>query len=49
MELADYDIKFVHMKDKHNILADTISRLKMLNIYKEPLQNPKVQVVNNTQ
>ena len=35
MELADYKISFVHIKGKHNILADTISRLKLLNIYEE--------------
>ena len=49
MELADYKIKLIYIKGKHNILADTISRLKMLNIYKEWLENPKVQAVNNTQ
>ena len=49
MELADYDIKFIHIKGKHNILVDAISMLKTLNIYKEPLENPKVQVVNNVQ
>ena len=31
---------FVHIKGKHNI-----SRLKMLSIYKDPLENPKAQVV----
>ena len=28
MELAGYNIKFIHIKGKHNILADAISRLK---------------------
>ena len=28
MELADYNITFVHIKGKHNLLADAISRLK---------------------
>ena len=46
MELAEYNITFVHIKGKNNVLADNISRL---NIYKEPLENPKTQVVNNTQ
>ena len=41
MESADYDIKFVHIEGKHNILAGATSRLKMLNIYEEPLENPK--------
>ena len=49
MELAYYSIMFILIKGKHNILADIISRLKKLNIYKEPLENPKVQVINNMQ
>ena len=48
MELADYNVKFLHIHGKHNILGDAILRLKMLNIYKEPLENPKIQIVNNT-
>ena len=47
MELADHNIKFVHIKGKHNILAVPIPRLKTYNINKQPLENPKVQVVNN--
>ena len=49
MELAGYNITSVHIKGKMNALADTSSRLKMLNIYEVPLENPKAQVVNNTQ
>ena len=49
MELTDYNITFVHIKGKNNVLADAISRLKKLNIYKEPLENPKTPVVSNTQ
>ena len=49
MELADYNIMFVHIKGMHNVLADAISRLKKLHIYKEPLKNPKAQSVHNTQ
>ena len=49
MELADYNIKFLHIKGKHNILTDAILRLQTLNTYKEPLENAKVQIVNNTQ
>ena len=48
MELADYNIMFVHIKGQHNVLSDAISRLKMLDIYKEPLENAKAQVINNT-
>ena len=49
MELADYSIKFMHIKCKHNILADAILRLKMLNVCKEPLEKPKEQAVNTVQ
>ena len=49
MELADYNITFLHTKGKNNIFADTNSRLKMLHINKEQLEDPKAQVVNNTQ
>ena len=49
MELAIYNITFVHLKGKHNILADAISRLKMLNIYEEPFKKPKAQIVTNNQ
>ena len=49
MELADNNIMFVHIEGKNNVLLDTIFRLKALNIYKEPLQNQKTQVHNNTQ
>ena len=41
MELADYNITFVHIKGKNNLLVGAISRLKMLYIYKEPVENPK--------
>ena len=43
MELTDYNITFIHIKGKINALADAISKLKTLNIYKEPLENPKHQ------
>ena len=49
MELSDYNIMFMHIKGKYNILEDTMSRLKMLNIYKQLLEDSKVQVVNNMQ
>ena len=49
MELADYNVMFVHIKYKHNILADAIFKLKTLNIYKEPLENLKAQEVSNLQ
>ena len=31
MELAEYNITFVHINGKHNILVDAIPMLKMLN------------------
>ena len=49
MELADYNITFLYIKSKNNFLADAISKLKMVNIYEEPLENPKAQVVINAQ
>ena len=42
MELADYDITFVHVNFSNNILTDVISRLKMLDIYRHPIENPKM-------
>ena len=47
MELSDYNLTFIHIKGTENILADTISRLKTLNIYMKPLENPKT--LNNTE
>ena len=49
MELADYNITFVYIKGKDNVLADAISHIKMLNIYKEPVENPKIPAVSNMQ
>ena len=34
MLLQEYDITFVHIKGKDNILADAISRLCTINIYR---------------
>ena len=36
MLLQEYDIKFIHVKGRDNILADTISRLCTIDIYKDP-------------
>ena len=49
IKLADCNIIFVHIKCKNNVLVDAISRLKTLNIYKEPLESPNAEEVNNTQ
>ena len=44
-----YKEPFVHITWKQNILADIISSLKMLNIYKEPSENPQAQIVSDSQ
>ena len=49
MELADYNITFADIKGKDNALADAISRVKTLDIYKEPLGNPKTPAASNKQ
>ena len=41
MELSDYNLTFIHIKGSNNILADAVSRLKILDIYKELLDHPK--------
>ena len=48
MELTDYNTTFVHIKVKSNVLADAISRSKILNIYKELLENPRTQPASYT-
>ena len=49
MELTDYNTTFVHITGKSNFLVDTIAMLKILNINRKPLENPKTPVVSNTQ
>ena len=49
MELISYNLIFVHVKGGNNILADAISRLKTLEIYKDPLENPKTITINDTE
>ena len=49
MEFVDNVITLVHIKGKNNVLVYAISRLETLNIYKEPLENPKAPVVSNMQ
>ena len=41
MALSDYNLKSIHIKGSNSTLADVISRLKTLDIYKVPLDNPK--------
>ena len=50
MLLQEYDITFIHIEGKDNILADTISRLHTINIYEDPAED-KLQhspIVQNT-
>ena len=37
--LQGYDIKFVHIKGKDNILDDTMSRLCTIDIYENPVED----------
>ena len=39
MLLHEYDITFVHIRGKDSILADAISRLHMINIYEEAIED----------
>ena len=38
MSLQEYDIMFIHIKGKDNILANAVSRLCTINIYKDPAE-----------
>ena len=49
MELTDYNIAFFHIKGHNNILADAISRHKMLDIYRNPIEYPKKLNASKTQ
>ena len=39
MLLQEYDIMFIHIKGKDNILANAISRLHTINIYEDPAED----------
>ena len=39
MLLQEYDITFIHIKGKDNILADAISRLHTVNIYEDSTED----------
>ena len=50
MLLQEYDITFVHIRGKDNILADAISRLCTINIYEEAIEDqhlPKAQTTTH--
>ena len=42
-KLPDYNQTFVHIKGTNKILADAIFRLRTLDIYRDPIENPKIQ------
>ena len=48
MLLQEYDITFVHISRKDNILADTISRLCTIDIYEEVIENQHLPVTQTT-
>ena len=49
MKLSDYNLTFVCIEGTDNILVYAISSLKTLDIYMEPLENPKIAAFNNTE
>ena len=51
MLLQEYEITFVHIRGKDNILADTISRLCTINVYEEAIEDhhlPKAHTTTHT-
>ena len=49
MKLPDYNIIFGHIKGSNNNLADPISRLKTLDIYRDPIENPEMLKASDLQ
>ena len=49
MELSDYNLTFAHIKGSNNILGDAISKVKTLDIYRDPLENPKLAATRDTE
>ena len=41
MESTDYNIAFVYIKGRNNVLEDAISRMKISNIYKRNIGEPQ--------
>ena len=48
MLLQEYDITFVHIKGKDNILADAISRLHTIDIYEKTIEIQHLHTVKTT-
>ena len=47
--MAAYKITFGNIKGSKNVLADAISRLNTLGIYKDPIEDPKMLKASNLQ
>ena len=48
MLLQEYDITFVHIRGKDNILTDAISRLCTIDIYKEAIETQQLPITQTT-
>ena len=48
MLLQEYDITFVHIRGKDNILTDTISRVHTINVYQEAIENHHLPITQTT-
>ena len=48
MLLQEYDIEFVHIRGKDNILTDAISRLCTIDVYEEAIENHHLPVTQTT-
>ena len=48
MLLQEYDITFVHIRGKDNILTDVISRLHPIDIYEETIATQHLSVTQTT-
>ena len=47
MLLQEYDITFVHIRGKDNILADAISRLHTINVYEEAIEDKQCHLLGS--
>ena len=49
MELADYNITFVHINGSNTLLADVISQSNTLDIYRHPIEDPTMLKASDLQ